>query len=301
VNGILLNNSVVQPTATPNDNSLPVSIGSRFHNAAILPFNGNIADVKIYNRALSQQEVRQNYQALLPRFAVTNGLVLDLDAGNRKSYPATGTTWTDLSGNGNNGTLTNGPTFNSSNGGSIVFDGSNDYVELGDVLDLGTNDMTINAWIYLNSSFSSMGYLVSKALQAAQDYRFGMYVTSTKKLATFVQGNTVGTDITPEADEVLLTDRFYMVTSVISRSSNISMYINGNSQSLTGSSTISQWNSLNFQSNNPFRVGAYTAANNSSIVIPFNGNIAKLQVYNRALTAAEITQNFNVTRGRFGI
>ena len=59
---------------------------------------------------------------------VTNGLVLYLDAANKKSYPGSGTTWTDLSGNNNTGTLTNGPTFDSNNGGSIVFDGTNDYV-----------------------------------------------------------------------------------------------------------------------------------------------------------------------------
>jgi hypothetical protein len=59
---------------------------------------------------------------------VTNGLVFCLDAANSKSYPGTGTDWTDLSGNQINGILTNGPAYNSSNGGSIVFDGINDYI-----------------------------------------------------------------------------------------------------------------------------------------------------------------------------
>ena len=59
---------------------------------------------------------------------VSNGLVLCLDAANKRSYPGTGTTWTDLSGNSNNGTLTNGPTFSAGNMGSILFDGTNDYV-----------------------------------------------------------------------------------------------------------------------------------------------------------------------------
>ena len=60
---------------------------------------------------------------------VTNGLVLALDAANTKSYPGSGTVWSDLTPNGNNGALTNGPTFNSANGGSIVFDGTNDYLQ----------------------------------------------------------------------------------------------------------------------------------------------------------------------------
>lgn len=67
---------------------------------------------------------------------ITDGLVFCLDAANSKSYPGTGTAWTDLSGNDNNGTLTNGPTFDSSNGGSIVFDGVNDQVNCGNITEI---------------------------------------------------------------------------------------------------------------------------------------------------------------------
>ena len=79
---------------------------------------------------------------------VTDGLVLYLDAANTKSYPGSGTTWTDISGKSNNGTLTNGPTFDSGNKGTIVFDGSNDYVSetsgLSDSLLQG--DWSISFW-----------------------------------------------------------------------------------------------------------------------------------------------------------
>ena len=67
---------------------------------------------------------------------VTDGLVLYLDAANNRSYPGSGTTWTDLSRGGNNGTLTNGPTFNGANGGSIVFDGTNDFIDCGNASNL---------------------------------------------------------------------------------------------------------------------------------------------------------------------
>ena len=77
---------------------------------------------------------------------VTNGLVLSLDAANTKSYPKSGTTWTDLSGNSNNGTLTNGPTFSAVNGGCIVFDGVDDYVDVSDASTLNSNTQTINIW-----------------------------------------------------------------------------------------------------------------------------------------------------------
>jgi hypothetical protein len=78
---------------------------------------------------------------------VTDGLVLALDAADTNSYPGSGTTWNDLSGNGNTGTLTNGPTYSSDNGGSIVFDGTNDYVPL--VNNLGDpQQFTIEFWAY---------------------------------------------------------------------------------------------------------------------------------------------------------
>ena len=79
---------------------------------------------------------------------ITNGLVLSLDAANNKSYPRSGTTWTDLSGNNNTGTLTNGPTFNAGNQGSIVFDGVDDYISGGgSIIPVGTGDYYIESWI----------------------------------------------------------------------------------------------------------------------------------------------------------
>jgi hypothetical protein len=79
----------------------------------------------------------------------TNGLVLCLDAANRKSYPGSGTTWTDLSGNGNNGTLTNGPTYSSANGGSLSFDGTNDVVNsTTSIIDRADGqEITVSCWI----------------------------------------------------------------------------------------------------------------------------------------------------------
>ena len=79
---------------------------------------------------------------------VTDGLALCLDAANSKSYPGSGSTWTDLSGNGNNATLTNGPTYSSANGGSIVFDGVNDYVApTGLTNALWQGNWTVSFWV----------------------------------------------------------------------------------------------------------------------------------------------------------
>ena len=85
---------------------------------------------------------------------VTDGLVLYLDAANPKSYVSGSTAWNDVSRGGNNGTLTNGPTFNSANGGSIVFDGVNDYVALGNIssLILANNQFTISYWLRMTGT-----------------------------------------------------------------------------------------------------------------------------------------------------
>ncbi len=85
---------------------------------------------------------------------ITDGLVLALDAANQKSYPGSGTTWSDLSGNGNNGTLTNGPTFDSGNNGSIIFDGVDDYITTGTTPSQlqGNPSFTVSGWFYRNAN-----------------------------------------------------------------------------------------------------------------------------------------------------
>jgi hypothetical protein len=78
---------------------------------------------------------------------VTSGLVMNLDAGFTPSYPRQGTTWYDVSGNDYNGALTNGPTFNSANGGSIVFDGVDDYANNSNPSSLQNQNLTVSMWI----------------------------------------------------------------------------------------------------------------------------------------------------------
>jgi hypothetical protein len=86
---------------------------------------------------------------------ITDGLVLFLDAGNNRSYPGTGTTWTDLSSTAITGSLTNGPTFSSINGGAIVFDGTNDYVDITSSTHLN-QPLTMEAWININTQQNGM-------------------------------------------------------------------------------------------------------------------------------------------------
>ena len=108
---------------------MPFNIGGHI-------YNGTHADVEDYKNI------------------ITRGLVLHLDASALESYPGSGTSWSDLSGNNNNGTLTNGPTFSSGNQGYINFDGTNDYVTIPDSSnwDFGTGVFTIDLWIYLDGA-----------------------------------------------------------------------------------------------------------------------------------------------------
>jgi hypothetical protein len=230
---------------------------------------------------------------------VKDGLVLDLDAAKRDSYPGTGTAWNDISGQGYTGTLTNGPTFNPDNGGSIVFDGVDDYVEFGDVLDLGTNSLTVNHWVNLSVANTSQIFM-SKALAGVQNYRFstGIGYPVANRLYAFMQGNT-GIDIFPYGSTVLTTNTWFMATYVFNRTSSIQIYYNGVQETLTGTATISQWDGLNFQSINPFRIGTYTAGNNTGITFPMNGRMGLTHMYFRALSSSEVLQNYNATKGRY--
>ena len=206
---------------------------------------------------------------------VTDGLVFCLDAGDKMSYPGAGTTWTDLSKNRNNGTLTNGPTFNSANGGSIVFDGSNDYNLLSSDINLGTQ-ASINVWLQCSNdaviaggtSYSNGGYLL-----ASSSSTFYMSANGSYGNFNYNISNTTNT---------------WKNLSVSRNASSASLYVNGVFYS---SISISSTNGMRFRAIGAYDNGTY----------PMNGQIALMQVYNRALSAQEIKQNYKATKGRFGL
>ena len=217
---------------------------------------------------------------------VTDGLVLYLDAGNTKSYPGSGTTWTDLSGNSNNGSLQNmdGTNLDSANGGSLTFDGTNDYVSVSNVQP-GTNDFTISVWVYKNNNtsndyvwdFGANGGTLSSGTSVG-GYGFRYYN------ATLGTGSNMYTQGTiPNINE------WYEVT--ITRNSGTStMYVNG--QSITSSSGDTH----NISSTTLY-IGRYGGGTGYE----HDGKMSNFKIYNKALTPQEIQQNFNALRGRFGI
>lgn len=210
-----------------------------------------------------------------------SGLVLALDAGNTKSYPGSGTTWIDRSGNGNNGTLTNGPTYSSDNGGSIVFDGTNDYVSFSNTT-INLYPITLSFWAtptgevinkYVASSLN--GYRVSFRTSGINGYYFKSGTDYTLNYDSYYGSGTNGVF----SNGVMTVD-----------GSGVKFYLNGQ---LVGS---------NGWTGTP---GAPTTSEALKLALYGStyrtGNIASASIYNRALTASEIQQNFNATRSRFGI
>ena len=216
---------------------------------------------------------------------VTSGLVLCLDAGNSKSYPGTGTTWTDLSGNGYNGTLTNGPTFNSNNQGNIVFDGTNDFVVMANSSSVpvegpGTIDIWAN-YSLITGSNRTLFSLVSGGNKAIQ---LGTRTGNANGLVWAYGGSSILSYSYPILDTI-------SNWTLTFNGSNLTLYLNG----LSNASTTTATNQTG--SNGIIRLGTYDSVGNE----PFNGKIYSSRLYNRVLSAAEVLQNYNATKGRFNL
>lgn len=220
--------------------------------------------------------------------SMNGGPVLCLDAGSKLSYPGTGTTWTDLSGNGNNGTLTNGPTFDSTNGGSLVFNGSNQYAELTNA----ANDLVdFTVCCMFKTTQTSVGLLVSKLVNYGSGAGWGLFLSNgSVRLILQQNGSQWGVYYTAGG---YANGLWHYAAAVISGRTLSAMYVDGVAKSTTltaGTAWTSYSNAV------PIRIG--------TDALPeffFTGNIAVPQVYNRALSATEISTNFELLRGRYGI
>ena len=226
---------------------------------------------------------------------ITDGLVLYLDAANPKSYPGSGTAWGDISRGGNNGTLTNGPTFNSANGGSIVFDGVDDWTSFGNILNTGTNDFTISAWVKSTSTAvgnnNGIVYKRATGFSTSPGYRlnmpngaFNLYI------ADGVNFNTLST-VSPSFNN----GNWYNVVGIAIRTQKLQIFVNGQLNIETASTLAT---SIDTSTN--FAVGALNTSGTSTFH-RFLGNISNVSVYNRALSATEVLQNYNATKTRFGL
>jgi len=228
---------------------------------------------------------------------VRQGLLLLLDSAKRDSYVGYGTEWADISRNQYNATLINGPTFNSDNGRSIVFDGTNDYVKGDSIFSVlnGTNKLSLSMWINVTDLLSSrILFHIPKNLTASNSQVLiflrttGVLDISVNSASTFCRSisgsvtSNIWTNISINFD-----------LSQATQSNRIRPYVNG----------IDVFSvSNNPPTSFPVSTGEYWLGEESNGYLnPFKGNISNLILYNRVLTTSEISQNFNAYRSRFGI
>lgn len=219
---------------------------------------------------------------------------MNLDAGNASSYPGSGTTWTDLSGNGNNGTFgasTAAPTYSTANGGSIVFDGSNDYVNIG--VGKGVNqfsaDFTVSAWVMADSTGSGFGNIIgdyyTNSLATTNEWQLMMsngaqisfYRVGTGSIFNIASGYSANTWINVTVSRIGSTISLYTNSNLIATATNSQIF-----GTATGNLNIG------------------IDGNNTSE--PFKGRIATIQIYkDKGLSESEVLENFNALKGRFGL
>lgn len=246
---------------------MPFNIGGHI-------YNGGIADPQDYYNI------------------VNRGLVLNLDASAPSSYPGSGTAWSDISTQTNSGTLTNGPTFDSANGGSIVFDGTNDYVSVpyNAVLDTPSG-ATYEIWFKPSVAGEFLSRGTSDGGATPDNPRF--YVYSTGKI--YFDWSRPGVDTYTETNTGAVTmGAWNQIVGIATPSAALRMFANGYETSY--SLQVQTLPATVPNTSDPLIIGGATW-------IPryFTGNIASVKLYNRILASAEILQNYNIQKSRFGL
>jgi hypothetical protein len=218
---------------------------------------------------------------------VTNGMLLNLDAANSTSYPGNGITWTDLSGNSNNGTLYNGVTYSSANGGSLVFDGADDYADITSNSFGSATVLTIEGFIKWVSGTGGMFLGFSTYDVWTQSGTLGynnggsnvIGISSTKVSSLNLVGNWHHYTFVMRSSGLLSTNKIY-IDGVDMGALSAVVQNDGNIPGLNNNLRLSSWNNGGFYGNMQY---------------------ANLRIYNRELTISEIQQNFNTYKSRFGL
>ena len=273
-------------TFTPSAQS--INIGRWDYTTSKLYFSGKIPNVSFYGRVLSVSEILQNYNALKSRYQqmiVTDGLKMHLDAGQPTSYSGSGTLWTDLSGNGCSGALVNGPTYESANEGSIVFDGVNDYVKPANSQSLQLTSFTICGWIKLNVIGANQ-YIVDTSSNLGFGYGYSFRVKSDNKIRFWAYDANSALD-TPST--VSANTWYNIVVSYNGVTKAQSIYINGVLAANNSHSTTFNVSNMSYlQIGGSQTLGGY-----------LNGRISNMNMYNRVLSSTEITDNYNALKYRY--
>jgi hypothetical protein len=224
----------------------------------------------------------------------TNGLVLCLDAANGESYTGSGTAWADLSGNGNNGTLVNGPVFDGTNMGSISFDAVNDYINFSsNIINLTNGSHTFEMWARAHNWINDSSNCGDKrtypfTIHSGFDNFVGFVTNTTNRFQFQRRDPGVNYFLSPPSAQEL--NIWYHLVGVLDNPGS-KMFVNGALVSFSTTAVATA---------NPttFRLG-WNDFNCSNSY--FDGDIGLIKIYNRALTAAEVLQNYNATKGRYGL
>lgn len=219
---------------------------------------------------------------------ITNGLVFCVDAANSRSYPGSGSSWNDIMGTGQIGTLTNGTTFSN---GAMVFDGSNDYVTFGSSFtSLDLISKSFQCWIKKTSN-GSYGVIDKDFDNGGANYGgWGLWIQSNNKLWWWNHANL---DLLDDGSLTVSNNTWTNVAVAYNNSSkSASFYINGVLNSTKTNALIVEKASTGQN----LLIGATRAGGSN-----FPGSISIVQAYNRVLTANEISQNFLALRGRYGV
>ena len=230
-----------------------------------------------------------------PKIVRDSSLVLCLDAANPNSFVSGSAVWRDISKGGNNGTLTNEPTYNSANGGSIVFDGVDDYVSITNSstnLSYGNSDFSVFCWVYV-SSFNQYSAIVGKCDSTATRTEWSLQISrqATFRPAFIATDNISTWAVELNSPNTLNFNQWYNI-GVSRIGSTFTLYVNG-------SSVISTNNNITISSNN-LNVEIGRLVGDSTY--DFTGRVSNTLIYkNKGLSASEILQNYNALKGRYGL
>ena len=228
-----------------------------------------------------------------PKIVNDSSLLFYLDAVNTKSYVSGSTTWTDISKGGNTGTLVNGPSFSSANGGSIVFDGTDDYCNVPISAVPTGNQITVSFWTKFNVTQASS---IFSAYNSAGQRQINIHLTWSDSIAYWDCGATGGTYDRINSSTLTTAQKTGWHNWVFTKDATAGtmvIYLDGISlASGTGKTNT---------------IGTISTASKRCAIASFDdtmyysGNISSMLLYNRALSATEITQNFNTHKSRFGL
>lgn len=238
---------------------------------------------------------------------IKDSLILYLDAANTNSYPGSGTTWRDMSTTTSNGTLASGSVYSNTNAGTISLDGVDDYVDIGNKISLlaPTLPLTSEIWIYINSNSPNSGCISLDSRGPSISTYYGINLSFVNTTNTVLFGISYGDGIgnndpthrqTATTGTNFTVNTWYHVVGIAENAiANSKIYVNGVSQAITTSGTggALAWSG---------GVGTGRVGGNWGPGTPsMNGRIAVAKVYSRALTQAEVTQNYNALKSRFGL